>query len=299
VYNNLPDWLTNGAFLLGWLLGIFLIVWTVIKGGGSEGEAKIKLFGLDLHVTGRAVVQVVLGAVLIVLPLIIANVVRAQVVPPQPSVTTVDRISDPDHSAFVFLHDVSVLDLRGSTAHPLLKHINKTKTNPATLINTMLIRKTKAADTISFTYATSGTLSARCLTHTCELRRAVQSDQHASGDLTETWELTAKITDVAPGQEFTLITEVTYWNAFDSAAKQWFATYANSQSEPEDLSMVLLFPENKPFTRYDLYQYAHGSTQRQTATGNTRVIPGAGHLALYWEIFQAQSNDTYEAHWDY
>jgi len=299
---SLPAWLTNGAFLLAWGMGIFLVVWTAIKGGGNEGRAKIKLMGLDLDVSGRAIVQVLLGATLIVLPVILSNVVKAQVVPQQPGVRTVDKIGDPDHSGFVFLRDISVLDLRGSTAQPVLKHLNfltQAKTNPATLVNTMVIRKAKTVDTISFTYATSGKLSARCLTHVCELRRAVQPDRHASGVLTETWELTARITDVQVGQEFTLITEVTYWDAFDGSAKQWYATYANAQSENENLAIVLLLPENKGFSRYDKYQYPHGSQQPQPAQGNMREIQGEGNRTLYWEIFQAQSNDTYEIHWEY
>src|SRR5262249_55498572 len=133
----------------------------------------------------------------------------------------------------------------------------------------------------------------------CELRRAVQPDRHTSGVLTETWELTARITDVQVGQDFTLITEVTYWDAFDGSAKQWYATYANAQTENENLAIVLLLPENKGFSRYDKYQYPHGSQQPQPAQGNMREIQGEGNHTLYWEIFQAQSNDTYEIHWEY
>src|SRR5262249_22907360 len=139
VMHDIPTWLTNGAFLLAWLLGIFLIVWTVIKGGGSDGHAKVKIFGADLDLSGRAIIQLVLGASLIILPLLVANVVKAQVVPPHP-VQTVDHIPDPNHQGFTFLHDISVLDLRGSQAQPLLKHLNfvtRAKTNPATLVNTM------------------------------------------------------------------------------------------------------------------------------------------------------------------
>ena len=299
--NNFPAWLTDGSVFLAWLIGLFLIVWTVIKGGGDQGSARIKFAGLDLDVGGRSIFQVLLGAVLIVLPLILTNVVKAQVVPQQ-VVKTVDEIKDPDHTGFTFVRDLSVLDLRGSTGQPLLKHLGfltQGRTNPASLINTMVIRKNKPLDTISFTYATSGSLRARCLTHQCDERRAMQLDEHASGILKETWELTAKITEVPVGQEFTLITEVTYWNAFDGSSKQWFATYANAQSENESLAIALLFPDGKAFSRYDPFQYPHGSPQAQPAQGNMRLVPGVANNTLYWEIFQSQSNYTYEIHWEY
>lgn len=297
-------WLTNGAFLLAWAAGIFIIFWTLVKDIPNETgtSADINILGTKISIKGRTAFQIFLGASLLILPVFVANVVHAQVTPEPTSVQTVDRIADPDHQAFIFLRDLSILDLRGSLAQKYLTWIpfwKKGKTDPAILMNSMLIKKISSADTIAFTYATSGKLAARCLTQKCTIRRATMADQHAAGKLTETWELTADVRDFSVGQEFSMLVEVTYWDAFDTAAKQWYSTYSNSQDEPENISVLLLFPENKPFRDTTRLAYPHGSNTGAAFQGNERVIPGDGNRSLYWEVFSAQQNEAYEVRWSF
>ena len=144
-----------------------------------------------------------------------------------------------------------------------------------------------------------GKLAARCLTQRCTIRRAVSADQHAQGKLTETWELTADVREFAVGQEFPMLVEVTYWNAFDTTEKQWYSTYSNSQKEPENVSVLLLFPENKPFRDSTRLAYPHGSKSGQPFQGNERVITGDANQSLYWEVFSAQQNEAYEVRWTF
>src|SRR5712664_1392014 len=119
----MPTWLTNGAYILGWLLGLFTIFWTVMRGSSGTGSAKIKVFKTDIELQGQSVFQIFLGAVLIVLPVIVGNMSKAQVVPIPSNVPTVDRIDDPKYTAFTFIRDISVLDLRASVSQPILKFI--------------------------------------------------------------------------------------------------------------------------------------------------------------------------------
>lgn len=197
---------------------------------------------------------------------------------------------------------MSVLDLRGSLSQRLLKWIPflaDGKTDPAILMNLKLVQKVNPADSISFTYATSGKIAARCLTQRCTFKRAESVDQHEAGKLKQTWELTANVQDVPVGEEFAVAVEVTYWNAFDTPEKQWYATYANGQAQPEDVSVLLLLPQNRPFSSYKLLAYPHGSDKGAPFQGNARIVPGDGNLSFYWEVFSARPNEAYEIHWTY
>jgi hypothetical protein len=49
-------WLTNGAFLLAWAAGIFIILWTVLEDGPKDvsAAADIKVFGATISIKGRS-----------------------------------------------------------------------------------------------------------------------------------------------------------------------------------------------------------------------------------------------------
>lgn len=298
---NIPPLVTNSALICACIVGIFTIIWTLLKPPAPNQEgANVKLKGIKLRLTGRAVSQMFLGAALLVSPVLASNTVKAAVAS-TPTHVDVDRIPDPNYEAFVFLRDTSVLDLRGSRAQPLLSHIPWVgrKTNPATLVNSMLIRKRAATDNISFKYSTSGALDVRCLTHACVIKHANTSTQYPGTDINEAWELTADVKDVVIGEEFQMIVEVTFWNAFDTPQKQWYATYSNNQTELENVSTLLLFPEESPFKDYKLLTYVEADKTLHPFQGQARIVPGPGNQSLYWEIPKAQPNETFRVDWSY
>lgn len=298
-----PTWAVNMGFILGFVAGLAVLGFTLGKPPiNDSGSGKFKLGKWEFQFNGRSIFQLFVGSLLITFPVLLSTTAKARTTVPAPhQYQQVDSIPEPTYSAFTFIRDTSILDLRGLAKSTLLARMPwmSNKTNPVNLTNAMTIRKTANADFISFTYATSGKLDVRCLTHVCTLRRALQTDEHESGTLKETWEVTANVSRVPIGGEFELIVEATYWNAFDSPEKQWYATYPNKQQDPETVSTLVLFPENKPFTEYTLLAYPHGSTTGQLFSGDSRIVPAPDKLGLYWEIPNAQGNDTYELHWKF
>jgi hypothetical protein len=298
-----PSWAVNTGFVLGFVAGFFVLGFTLGKPPiNDSGSGKLKIAKWEFQFNGRSIFQLFIGTLLIVLPVLLTLTARAHAtVPATSQYKQVDSIPDPSYTAFTFLRDTSILDLRGLSAPSLLAKIPLPgkKSNPVNLINSMIIKKTGAAGSISFTFATSGQLDVRCLTHLCTLRRAVQSDVHDAGVLKETWEVTTDVSRIPIGGVFELMVEATYWNAFDTPEKQWFATYPNRQREGETVSTLVIFPEGKPFAQYSTLAYPHGSSTGQLFSGASRIVPAPDKLSLYWEIPDAQGNDTYELHWQF
>jgi hypothetical protein len=257
----------------------------------------------EFQFNGRAIFQLAMGAAFIFFPALLASAAsQPTAITPSPrDYQTVDTIPEPSYTAFTFIRDTSILDLREEEKAAFWRFLPfvTSKSHPATLTNIMTIRKTAAADTISFTYGTSGTLDVRCLTHRCRLRRAVTADEHPSATLTDTWELTANVAGIPVGGVFEMVVEATYWQAFNGSDKQWFATYPNTQKEDESVAVLLLFPHGKPFTSYSIWSHPHGSKDRQRFAGTSTVVPGPDDLSLYWDVPAAQGTDTLEIHWEY
>ena len=294
-----PPLVTNIAFILATLIGLIIIVMTLIRPPKPDDSTANVGWGkrLSISLKGRGVIQLLVGAVLLVFPALVSSTMKPAVAP-ETKAKTVPHISDPRYDSFVFIRDFSILDLRNAQSQPLLSDlplIGK-KSNPVTLLNEMSIRKIAPSDVIAFTYSTTGTLDVRCLTQTCTVERADEPDQHGMGVMNETYELDADVRNISVGQEFTMLVEVTYWNAFNTPEKQWYATYGNAQSEPETAAMVLLFPDQRPFSEYQLLSYAHGGTA-EPFNGTSTIIPGSGNRSLFWSIADAQGDRTFEVHW--
>jgi hypothetical protein len=299
---TVPPIITNLALFCACVLGIATILFTLTKPpGASEEGANLKFKGINLGLTGRAVFQLFLGAVLLVSPILTSSLVRASVVPQGLPYQKVDKLDDPEYVAFKFIRDVSIVDLRSSKSEPLLSWIPTfgRQTNPATLLNTMIIKKVAGADVISFKYSTSGTANVRCLNNACSIKRADESAEFPGQGMKQAWELTASVKDVPVGSDFEMIVEVTFWNAFDTPEKQWYATYSNNQRDPETLGVLLIFPDKSPFTKYETLIYHEDSKVFEPFTGSEKIVPGLGNQSVYWEIPNAEASRTYRINWTY
>lgn len=299
----MPNWAINVGICLGFASGIYILVWTLLRPPKDDsGTGRFKVLGWEFELAGRAIFQIFIAGLLISFPLLMSAVAHpTSIAPAARSFQQVDTIPDPSYAAFRFVRDDSILDLRASPTTSILNQAAffGKKSHPANLINSMLIHKVGRSDVISFTYSTSGSLDIRCLTHRCSLRRAIQKDQHAGGVMNETWEVSADVSNVSVGNDFEIVVEATYWNAFDTAEKQWYGTYPNLQGEAETVSSIVLFPTDKPFRDFSLWSYPHGSDAGQLFQGDSKIIPSNDKLSIYWEIPNAQGNRTFEIHWTY
>jgi hypothetical protein len=162
------------------------------------------------------------------------------------------------------------------------------------LKNYMVVKKVSPANDIHLTYGTSGRLDVRCLTHAAQFRRAVRTIDDMT---TETWEVIADVSQVPVGQEFEIAVEATYWNGFRGALGDDYTTYAQKQSEPEQLSVVLLFPEDKPFKSTSVIEYAPGSQNGSPFQGQAANWPGPNNQTYYWTTVSQRPEFYYKISW--
>lgn len=205
----------NTCFMALIALGIYVVAKVVShppKGGASE----FSLLGSQVRVKGPAwLVMLVVGGVMVGSPIIAAASQQSSVTPfepPQPAVR-VQTVPEPNYTSFTFVSDLSVLDLRNSFEQPWYTQLpgfsrwrgTHIRIRPATLTNTMVVRKIAPADLIYIKYSTSGSLDLRCLTYPYTTQLLGNGDEG---------QIIADVRSVGVGEEFTIITEVTYWNAF-------------------------------------------------------------------------------------
>jgi len=152
------------------------------------------------------------------------------------------------------------------------------------------------AQQLSFQFATTGVgLDPRCLTHHYSLKKAVEPDVHGDRRLGENWEVQVDVSDVPLNEEFLVINEITYWNAFRGEDQDWAAIKA--EKDTREIALLLLFPQDKPYKSYELYAYPHGSGKQKLFAGESTIFPSKNHMTLFWKVNNPKTDYTYEIVW--
>ncbi|WP_373499150.1 hypothetical protein [Desulfococcus sp.] len=296
----MPKNLRIGFSIIFLLLGSFLIVFGVMS--WKEGHhANMLIKGMGLEFTLSPVLMLIfLGAMMIGFPIYTSlrqepERIAPVVPPPSPeTIREVPSLLEPNYEPFEIIKDVRVIDLRTRRKIPPDKMDQRY--SPVTWIRWTLARKSKAADSISFHFATTGTaLDPRCLTHTYKLKKAVEPDIHGQWELKQHWEIEVDVSDLSAGQEFFVINEITYWNGFRGEDRDWAAIKAEKQTQ--EIALLVLFPQDKPFKSYELYAYPHGSDKPREFMGDARIVPSPNHLSFYWKISNPRVDYAYQIEW--
>lgn len=302
---TIPSLLVILCFITLMILGGFMLVYSIIRLTKRNAPSQLSLPGLKIELKGPAwLLSAAIGSIMLASPIIAAAFQKPDNVtipPPPASVQQVQSVPDPTYDAFRFVRDVSILDLRGVTSAPWYKQIpgwqwfdRKPRIKPGVLKNYMVVRKVSPANEIHLTYGTSGRLDVRCLTHAAQYRRAVRT---IGEDTAETWEVIANVSQIPVGQEFEIAVEATYWNGFRGAQGDDYTTYAHKQSEPEQLSIILFFPEDKPFKSATVTEYAPGSQTGSPFQGQAANWPGANNQTYYWTTISQRPEFYYKISW--
>jgi hypothetical protein len=297
---TVPPFLLDICFLALMLLGIYIIV-KAISNRPRDGQSEFSLLGSQVKVKGPAwLVMLVVGALMAGAPVIVATAQYAKEVPfetPTPA-TTMQKIPEPNYSSFTFSSDLSVLDLRSSFERPWYTrlpgwsklHGTHVRIRPATLINTMTVTKIAQADYIYLKYTTSGTLDLRCLTHPYTTQITARGDAG---------QIIADVRSVKIGESFTIITEVTYWNAFRGSQGDDFTTYTHNQTNtPEAISLAVIFPDQRPFMRMQMLEEPPNAANMRVATSGTGW-PAPRNQTYYWATTTASGEWLFTAKWNW
>jgi hypothetical protein len=273
----------NVCFIALMVLGVYVVA-KVIAHPPRGGESEFSLLGSQVKVKGPAwLIMLVVGALMVGSPLIAAASQQSSITPFEPTkpADRVKKVPEPNYTSFTFANDLSVLDLRRSFEQPWYTRLpgfsrwrgTHVRIRPAILTNTMVVKKIAPADFIYIKYSTTGALDLRCLTHPYTTQLSEKSDEG---------QVIADVRSVGVGEEFTIITEVTYWNAFRGAAGDDFTTYThNQQNTQESIALAIIFPDDQPFKSMQiLEQPPQASTMRLASSGTPWQSPG--NETFYW-----------------
>ena len=155
------------------------------------------------------------------------------------------------------------------------------------------MKKLKQKSFVEFESATTGAgIDARSLTHRYELITTKQLHYHGSTAVKPVV-LKIDISNEPIGQEFLVINEMTYWNAFTGDDADWAAMH---RVQNEEVAMVVLFPEEKPVKSYEFLQYEKGA-QPEPFRGRHRSYVSENGLVLFWGPEDLKRNFVYQVRW--
>jgi hypothetical protein len=267
-------------------LGIY-VVYIGVTNPPFGGPSEISAFGSKLVLKGPAwLIMIAVGALMSATPVIAAVVQQKAQTPFELSAPAqrVAQINEPEYHDFRFLRDVSYLDLRNSLAQPWYASLpgwsrlvgRHVRVRPATLFNYMLVRKVGSSSEIHVTYSTSGLLDVRCLTHGCAVKTTFDGDQNVV-------ELTANVGNVPTNADFVLATEATFWNAFSRDEGEDYTTYTHNQDDTaEDISVVVIFPDQKPFHELKVLELGPRDEKLHQFSGEAQELRGPGAKTYSW-----------------
>ncbi len=208
-------------------------------------------------------------------------------------------LPEPDYKNFHILKDVRIIDLRSHRLVPA--HKKDEKYSPVTWSRyTLMEKNTESSAPLVFEFGTSGVdLSPRCLTHEYQLVKSTGPHFHGKTNLKNTWHVQVDVSDEKLFRPFLVITEATYWNAFNEKDKEWAAMVAQENTVTDELVMIILFPKKRTFHKLIRYAYQHKEEERKQFRGTDTVIPSKNGQVLLWRIKNPVPGYVYEAHWDW
>ncbi len=296
--------------VLAVLLGVSLVFHTLVifhrqrKGTlPASPQVYLKIFGAEIR-GGRPLAIFVIGATLIIFPIKFSVDVLKPPPPPQPGPSTVPKPSkyvqlaeaaEPTYEGFRLLKDIRVIDLRSRI--PVPEDKKGEEYSPVTWTRYTLLKKLSAdRKFVDFEFgATGSNVYPRCLTHEYELREVTGPHFHGKIKLKHTWQIRVDVKDVKTNEDFLIINEATYWNAFAGEEKEWAATTVTEKTDV--IAMVILFPQDKPFKKYRFYGYPHGSRELKQFRGKSTVIPSENDQVLLWRVENPKEGYTYQINW--
>ena len=298
---SIPHLMVIICFLILMAVGVFVLVFSLLRLTKKDAPSKVSLPGFKVELSGPAwLIVAIIGATMAASPVIAAAMQRPDNVTIAPrAVEGVRRVLEPSYEAFRFTRDVSILDLRASTTAPWYTYIpglgsKKQRTRPGVLKNYMLVRKVSDASEIHLTYGTSGKLDVRCLTHQAKYQKA---ETLVNGKTVETWDVIADISAVPKGTEFEIAVEATYWNGFTGDSGDDYTTYAHNQSEAEQMSVLVLFPDDRPFRSVDVSEFGPDAKQSSPLQAPSVTVPGPEKQTYYWSTTNQRPNWYYKVSW--
>ncbi len=303
---SIPGPLVTFCFLIMMVFGAFLCLYSVLRLARYRRlePSEVALPWLKIDLKGPAwLVLIVIGTVMLASPIIAAALQQpTSVTMPPASVQHVQKINNTDNPAFHVVRDVSLLDLRDSQAASWYSRLltwlhfrnKKQRIQPSVLKKYLVVEKIAPADTFQMPFATTGILDVHCVTHS-----AIYQNSKTIEGSTETdgWNVIADVSTVPVGSQFEIAVEATYWNAFIGEEGDDFTTHARKQEQPEDISIFLLYPQDRPMRDMLVMEYPPDGGAGSRFQGTMREWRGAEGLSYYWTTTNLRPGYYYKFSW--
>ncbi|HKB35990.1 MAG TPA: serine/threonine-protein kinase [Gemmataceae bacterium] len=214
-----------------------------------------------------------------------------------PGVVEVERITDPDNSAFEVLDDARIWDLR--SWKPVPPERRGELISAASLTCRLRLKKLRPAKEYAQQSRTSGAdVFLRCQSHPKDQRVVVQrAPSHVGLEQTKSRQCFVNVSEVPVQEEFGLRFVSTFWNSLQTDQDRWVGVIGYRQAFK--VSMLVLFPEGRPFKKYWLMVARTVRATPAPFQGRKIVFSDKEHSFLYWEVLEPKEGQVYRIHWDW
>jgi len=306
-----------GCLALMMVIGAFVVIYGLLglARSGRSGALGVSDFtipwfgGKEIELKGPAwLLAVAIGALMTASPVFVVFAQKPNDItaPPITAQRVMGTLPEENGSSFRFFSDLSVLDLRRSQQTPWYSHLRlfesseeAAKTKPAILRNVMILEKIKDERKLIMHYSTTGALVVRCLSQPATYEETIGPEH---GVLTDTWAVIVDVSALPVNTKFEVIVEATYYNQFVGPNGSAYSTYANEQTDPEDMSVAILFPEDKPLkgvNGVNVMEYPPNNDSGAKFAGMAREFADSKGLTYYWTTTNTRSDYFYTVNWSW
>jgi serine/threonine protein kinase len=206
----------------------------------------------------------------------------------------VDHLGPVDNSAFDVLSDDRIVDLRPWKEVPPEK-LGELY-GAVTAIRRIRLKKIKPAREFHAQGRTSGLdLFWSCLSPYPFRETGQKGDTFVGMDRMKARELSVDVGHIPENAEFDLRVASTLWNSMQTDQELWYGIIGYEQSFK--VSLLLLFPPEKPFREYTLMVARTVKDQPVPYRGPKLLLTGSRRDWLYWEVPNPEEGYVYRVHW--
>ena len=212
-------------------------------------------------------------------------------------VTAQPDLPPADLTAFRVVYDDRVVDLRGWRQLP---PEDPTGESFVVFNSRRVMMKVVPADTYPVEFRTTGRgLILRAVTPNPDRATVVAADRpgHAGARALKVRQLVMDVSTVPVGTEFTAHSVATFRGSLQTPDEQWFGAIGYDGSLKS--SMLLVFPDDRPFRDYTLRVAAIRQADPVPYTGPVITFEADDRRWLYWEIPSPRDGYVYRIDWNW
>lgn len=209
----------------------------------------------------------------------------------------VEALDKPDMSSFEEVEKVLIADLRKWRPVPLRDR--ETPLSPVVLSSRGRFRKLKPSDVfIREARTASRDIFMECVSHPARSRVLANNSPVTVGGLEmKTRHLEVDISSVAVGDEFSVESRTSFWNAFQDEDQTWVGAMIHQPLL--NASFLVMLPDDRPFKSFRLRAAEIDGDQDLAYEGEQLIFQAEDKTWLYWEIVKPEPGFVYQVHWEW